>query len=64
MGVTGGSDSEAAQSRLRNALQTVLFRTESSTVIEECRRCGTTRESGATVCPTCGSTGIARYHID
>ncbi|ELZ17551.1 hypothetical protein C476_15208 [Natrinema limicola JCM 13563] len=47
---------------MRKALETVLFRTDDRTVIEECRRCGTTLESVST-CPACGSSDIVEYRI-
>jgi rubrerythrin len=50
------------QSTVRKALETVLFRTDDRTVIEECRRCGTTLESVST-CPSCGSSDIVEYRI-
>ncbi|MGM0387721.1 hypothetical protein [Natrinema limicola] len=50
------------QSTVRKALETVLFRTDDRTVIEECRRCGTTLESVST-CPACGSSDIVEYRI-
>ena len=55
-------DGTTTQSTVRKALETVLFRTDDRTVIEECRRCGTTLESAST-CPSCGSSDIVEYRI-
>ena len=55
-------DGTTTQSTVRKALETVLFRTDDRTVIEECRRCGTTLESVST-CPACGSSDIVEYRI-
>ncbi|RZV08293.1 hypothetical protein BDK88_3260 [Natrinema hispanicum] len=55
-------DGTTTQSTVRKALETVLFRTDDRTVIEECRRCGTTLESVST-CPACGSNDIVEYRI-
>ncbi|ELY62185.1 hypothetical protein C493_00110 [Natronolimnohabitans innermongolicus JCM 12255] len=63
MGVNGRSERSSTSSRLRTVLETILFRPDERTVVEECRRCGTTRETGGPCCPTCGCDEIARYHI-
>lgn len=34
-----------------------------ATVIHECRRCGTTLEADAGVCPYCGPTETVRYEF-
>ncbi|PGF18043.1 hypothetical protein CP556_19370 [Natrinema sp. CBA1119] len=52
----------AAQSTIRNALESVFRRSDDQTVIEECRRCGTTLESVST-CPSCGGSDIVEYRI-
>jgi len=31
--------------------------------VSECRRCGTSVDSGADTCPECGSDEIARYEF-
>ncbi|MFC6768951.1 hypothetical protein [Natrinema soli] len=54
--------SDTAQSMIRNALESVLRRSGDQTVIEECRRCGTTLESVST-CPSCGGSDIVEYRI-
>ncbi|ELY44107.1 hypothetical protein [Natronorubrum bangense] len=55
---------ESNPSRLRTALAAVLRRDGGQTVIEECRHCGTTLESGSSNCPSCGCTEIASYRIE
>ncbi|QLK26062.1 hypothetical protein HYG81_00035 [Natrinema zhouii] len=52
----------SAQSTIRNALESILLRSDDRTIIEECRRCGTTLESVST-CPSCGGTDIVEYRI-
>jgi len=58
----GRENGSTTRSTVRKALTTVLFRTDDRTVIEECRRCGTTLESAST-CPACGSSDIVEYRI-
>ncbi|WP_394341359.1 hypothetical protein [Natrarchaeobius oligotrophus] len=48
---------------MREAVKSVLFRSDRPTVIEECRRCGTTIETARTDCPTCGCDDIVTYQI-
>lgn len=38
-------------------------KTETGTVVYECRSCGTSVTPDST-CPTCGSTAIAEYPVD
>lgn len=52
-----------AGSTMRNAVKSVLFRSNESTTIEECRRCGKTIESRRTDCPLCGCDDIVEYRI-
>ncbi|WP_455448263.1 hypothetical protein [Natrinema thermotolerans] len=61
MGGQAGSDSTSG-STVRKTLEAVLLRSDDRTVIEECRRCGTTLESAAT-CPACGCDDIVEYRI-
>ncbi|ELY38296.1 hypothetical protein [Natronorubrum tibetense] len=49
---------------MRRALESVFRRSEGRTVIEECRRCGTTLESGEPECPACGRDDIVKYHLE
>ncbi|SDK15532.1 MULTISPECIES: hypothetical protein [Natronorubrum] len=49
---------------MRRALESVLLRSEGRTVIEECRRCGTTLETGGPSCPACGRDDIVKYHLE
>ncbi|MDF9746721.1 hypothetical protein NDI89_14110 [Natrinema sp. S1CR25-10] len=51
------------RSPIRRALSAVFGRVTDRSVIEECRRCGTTLES-ATTCPACGGTDIVEYRIE
>ncbi len=51
-----------ARSTMQRALAAVLRRDDGGTVIEECRRCGTTLES-ASLCPACGGSDIVEYRI-
>ncbi|WP_254764034.1 hypothetical protein [Natrinema marinum] len=51
-----------ARSTMRKALSAVLSRTDDRTVIEECRRCGTTLES-VSICPACGGSDIVEYRL-
>lgn len=50
-------------STMRKALAVVLGRSEGKTVIEECRRCGTTLESTVADCPACGCSDVVEYRI-
>ncbi|AEH37665.1 hypothetical protein [Halopiger xanaduensis] len=36
----------------------------STTVLHECRNCGTNVDADATACPACGSDDIVTYSID
>ena len=38
-------------------------RSSASTVVRECRQCGTTLDGGIERCPYCGPTSVARYEI-
>ncbi|MFD1564947.1 hypothetical protein ACFR99_15520 [Haloarchaeobius amylolyticus] len=58
----GQKNDPKRQSTMRKALAAVLCRRDDHTVIEECRRCGTTLESEVT-CPSCGSSDIVEYRI-
>lgn len=60
----GRSNRAAGSSRMKTLLERVLVGSDGSTVVEECRRCGTTLESGGPRCPACGRDDIARYHIE
>ncbi|NGM70830.1 hypothetical protein G6M89_17790 [Natronolimnobius sp. AArcel1] len=57
------SSSPTAGTTMRNAVKSVLFRTDQTTTIEECRRCGKTIESRETVCPVCDCDDIVEYRI-
>lgn len=59
----GQKNGRDARSTMRKALETVLLRTDDRTVVEECRRCGTTLESTRADCPSCGCSDIAEYRI-
>lgn len=37
---------------------------DTSTVIYECRNCGTTLDDREAECPACGSTATARYEME
>lgn len=58
----GQSNDSTSQSTVRKALEAVLSRGTDRTIIEECRRCGTTLES-TTECPSCGGDDIVEYRI-
>nr|WP_245724196.1 hypothetical protein [Natronorubrum texcoconense] len=58
------SNRASTSSRMRRALESVLLRSEGRTVIEECRRCGTTLETGGPSCPACGRDDIVKYHLE
>lgn len=45
---------------IRSTLQRLL---SNSTMLYECRSCGTKIESEREDCPTCGSAEIARYEL-
>jgi rubrerythrin len=51
------------RSPIRRAFAAIVDRVHDRSVIEECRRCGTTLES-ATACPACGGTDIVEYRIE
>ncbi|SEH10716.1 hypothetical protein SAMN04487967_0028 [Natronorubrum sediminis] len=55
----GGRDS-----RIRRSLRAVFARDSDRTTIEECRQCGTTLQTSAPSCPTCGREEIAIYHLE
>ena len=57
-----GRSDETGRSTMRKALAAVLRRRTDRTIIEECRRCGTTLES-RTTCPACGCNDIVEYRI-
>ena len=46
-----------------NLFGRTIFETGGSVVVE-CRRCGKTLDTGATVCSVCDSTEIATYEFD
>ncbi|WP_458208774.1 hypothetical protein [Haladaptatus sp. NG-SE-30] len=48
---------------MKDLLERLVGRTR-STVIAECRQCGTPVEVDATDCPRCGHDGIAIYRFD
>jgi len=53
---------EAASTAVRETVK--LFRSDDATVIEECRRCGKTVESGISTCPSCGCEEIVTYRLE
>ncbi|RQG96985.1 hypothetical protein EA473_02570 [Natrarchaeobius chitinivorans] len=55
--------SQKSQSTMRRAVKSVLFRTDDSTTVEECRRCGKTIESTQSECPLCECEDIVTYRI-
>lgn len=58
------SSRTTSQSTVRNAVKSVLFpSSNSTTTIEECRRCGKTIESQSADCPVCGCDDIVEYQI-
>lgn len=50
-------------SSVRATLESVFARTGSVTVIDECRRCGTSVESTRVSCPNCTCDEIVEYRI-
>ncbi|NUB92123.1 hypothetical protein HTZ84_06955 [Haloterrigena sp. SYSU A558-1] len=60
----GRPNRESVSVGLRIVLETVFGRDDGGTIVEECRRCGTTRELDGVSCPTCGCDGVARYRIE
>nr|WP_254523639.1 hypothetical protein [Natrinema caseinilyticum] len=52
-----------ARSTLRKALEAIVGGRDDGTVIEECRRCGTTLESRPVACPACGASDVVEYRI-
>jgi ribosomal protein L37E len=48
---------------MRKALAAVLLRDDDRTIIEECRRCGTSLESTVADCPACGCSDVVEYRI-
>ncbi|MFC4437641.1 MULTISPECIES: hypothetical protein [Natrialbaceae] len=42
----------------------MLSRDGNATIIEECRRCGTTVESARVPCPVCECDDIVEYRIE
>ena len=48
---------------MKSVLRTVLFQRTGSTVIDECRRCGTTVGSAVSDCPECDCGEIVSYEI-
>ncbi|WP_340673965.1 hypothetical protein [Natrinema altunense] len=48
---------------MRKALEAALLPGDEGTVIEECRRCGTTLESTLAHCPACGCRDIVEYRL-
>ncbi|WP_222919005.1 hypothetical protein [Natrinema sp. SYSU A 869] len=59
----GQENGTTTRSTMRKALEAVLLRSDDGTVIEECRRCGTTLESTLASCPSCGCSDIVEYRI-
>nr|WP_049900906.1 hypothetical protein [Natrinema sp. J7-1] len=59
----GQENGPTIRSRLRRALKAALRPRGDGTVIEECRRCGTTLESTLAHCPACGWRDTAEYRI-
>ncbi|SEQ22905.1 hypothetical protein [Natrinema salaciae] len=59
----GLENGSTTRSTMRKALETVLLRCDDRTVIEECRRCGTTLESTLADCPSCGCSDVVEYRI-
>ncbi|RZH68013.1 hypothetical protein ELS17_00655 [Natrinema altunense] len=51
------------RSMMRKALEAALLPGDEGTVIEECRRCGTTLESTLAHCPACGCRDIVEYRL-
>lgn len=51
-------------STVRATLESVLFRDGDETIIEKCRRCGTTVESARVPCPVCECDDIVEYRIE
>ncbi|SEW32271.1 hypothetical protein SAMN05216285_4075 [Natrinema salifodinae] len=60
---SNGTSSTTTGSTVRKALAAVLRRSDDRTIIEECRRCGTTLESTPADCPACGCSDIVEYRI-
>ncbi|QRV15199.1 hypothetical protein JMJ58_20220 [Haloterrigena salifodinae] len=60
----GRPNRESASVGLRIVLEIVFGRDDGGTIVEECRRCGTSREPDGVSCPTCGCDGVARYRIE
>ncbi|WP_306058162.1 hypothetical protein [Natronococcus wangiae] len=58
------SDGAVSVSTVRATLESVLSRDAGATVIEECRRCGTTVEFARVPCPACGCDDIVEYRIE
>ncbi len=49
--------------KLVEGLLTGQSTADGTTVVVECRRCGTSLEEGVDVCPYCGETETARFEI-
>ncbi|QSW98857.1 hypothetical protein [Haloterrigena alkaliphila] len=60
----GHTNRTSSPSRVRKALESVFLGNSGGTVVEECRRCGTSLESETHGCPTCGAEEVARYRIE
>ncbi|TYL37136.1 hypothetical protein CV102_19170 [Natronococcus pandeyae] len=58
------SDGVVSVSTVRATLESVLSRDGDETIIEECRRCGTTVESAHIPCPACECDDIVEYRIE
>ncbi|PCR90187.1 hypothetical protein [Natrinema ejinorense] len=54
----------ATRSTIRKAFSAIFRRSDEPTIIEECRRCGTTLESTISPCPSCGCRDIVEYRIE
>ena len=58
------TDGVVSVSTVRATLESVLTRDGDETIIEECRRCGTTVESARVPCPVCECDDIVEYRIE
>ncbi|SDD69168.1 hypothetical protein SAMN05192552_10409 [Natrinema hispanicum] len=48
---------------MKELFKSLLFRTSESTVVRECRRCGTEVSASDTCCPQCEADTISEYKI-
>lgn len=49
---------------MKELISALLFGTSESTVVRECRRCGTGVSATATSCPQCGVDDIIEYTLE